>query len=72
MIAVGVCAASDSLITGSLLVFEQIKYPITICSLIIIIFSVIDTQLVLTYEFGIKKIFNFESFLNPIMKRYYL
>lgn len=66
-IAAGVCAACGAPIAGVLLVFEQIKYPITIRSLIITIFSVTSAQLVLTYGFGIKRMFNFESFLSPIL-----
>lgn len=64
-VAAGVCAACGAPIAGILLVFEQIKYPLTLHSLTITSFAVIGAQLVLTYGFGIERMFNFEVFPYP-------
>lgn len=70
--AAGICAACGAPIAAILLVFEQMKYPITVHSVFLTSTAVCSAQLIVSYGFGIDRMFNFQNFLGPTQDNFFL
>lgn len=66
--AAGICAAFGAPLAGIFLIFEEMRSPITIQSLLLVCTAVIGSQLMLEYGFNIGRMFDFQNFSGPTIQ----